>query len=154
MHARCYNPEADGYEHYGGKGIQVCRRWCSIFNFLEDMGHPPAGMSIDRVDSNGDYTPENCHWSTQEQQNENTSRNRFVAYDGREQTIKAWAREFDLNPKCLSERLRRGWDVERAMTTPTSRSYEEGRSIHNATTKSYWKENGARYKVNAKRKRD
>ena len=149
MHARCYNPEDPNFYRYGARGIQVCRRWNSVFNFLEDMGHPPQGMSIDRIDNDGDYTPENCHWATQEQQNENTSRNRYVTFDGREQTIKAWAKEFDLNPRCLSERLRRGWDVERAMTTPTARNYAEGRTLHNDKTKAQWAKKGAQYRANA-----
>jgi hypothetical protein len=153
MHARCYNPECPVYSHYGGRGIQVCRRWNSIFNFLEDMGHPPVGMSIDRRDNDGDYTPENCRWATQEQQNENTSRNRYIAWGGRELTIKGWAKELDLNPKSLSERLRRGWSIERALTTPTARGYQEGRSIHNAATKANWQANGARYRANASARR-
>ena len=149
MHQRCYNPENQSFPYYGGRGIGVCHRWNSVFNFLEDMGHPPKGMSIDRKDNDADYSPENCHWVNQEAQNSNTRRNRYVVWDGREQTIKAWAKELDLNPRAISERLRRGWTIERALTTPTPRSYQEGRDIHKASAKACWDANGARYRANA-----
>lgn len=149
MHQRCYNPENQSYPYYGGRGIGVCHRWSSVFNFLEDMGHPPKGMSIDRKDNNADYSPDNCHWVNQEAQNSNTRRNRYLVWDGREQTIKAWAKELDLNPRAISDRLRRGWSIERALTTPTPRKYEEGRRIHNEAARYQWELRGEKYRANA-----
>ena len=146
MHRRCNNPADPHYDRYGGRGIQVCQRWNSIHAFLEDMGHPPAGMTLDRVDNEGNYEPGNCRWATQEQQNENTCRNRFVEWQGRQQTIKAWGQELDLNPRQISERLRRGWTVERALTTPTPRGFEEGRTRHCEEAKRLWAKNGRRYR--------
>ena len=153
MHSRCYNPTSASFIHYGGRGIQVCNRWNNVVNFLEDMGHPPQGMSIDRINNDGNYTPENCRWATQEEQNSNTSRNRYVTWRGREQTIKAWAMELDLNPKSISERLNRGWTVERALTTPTPRKYEEGRRLHIESNRLQWVKNGRRYRANSRARR-
>ena len=118
MLRRCYTPTTVGFHYYGGRGISVCERWRASFeNFMVDMGkRPSAKYSLDRIDVNGNYEPDNCRWATVQQQATNTRRNHLVTYQGRTQTISEWGQEMDLNKETLRTRLERGWDIEEAFT--------------------------------------
>lgn len=97
---RCLNPRAPAYRHYGGRGITICDRWLSFENFLADMGKRPSkDHSINRVDNNGPYSPENCIWATWLEQNNNHSKNRWLEHDGLKMTMAQWARRLGINYK-------------------------------------------------------
>src|SRR5262245_20287289 len=76
MMQRCYNPNKINYKNYGGRGIKVCIRWHNFENFLADMGERPAGKSLDRINNDGSYTPENTRWATSTEQGNNKRNNR------------------------------------------------------------------------------
>ncbi len=106
MKSRCYNPYFTGYKHYGGRGIKVCVEWENSFpQFLMDMGVPPKGLSLDRIDVNGDYCKENCRWATPKEQANNTRSTTFV--NGR--PLQIVAEEAGLNPRTLHYRVKANW---------------------------------------------
>lgn len=105
MRQRCLNPSSKRYKDYGGRGIKVCERWALFANFLADMGERPEGLSLDRRNNGGDYTPDNCYWATAAQQASNTRQNRWIEWDGIRDTLSGWARRCDCDPSTVSDRL-------------------------------------------------
>jgi len=119
MRCRCNNKKHKRYASYGGRGIKVCERWGSYEAFLEDMGLRPDGLSIDRIDNDGDYSPDNCRWATVSQQNKNTRYTRLFSFHGRSQTLDDWAKEYGIPRTTLATRVDlREWDFETALTAP------------------------------------
>lgn len=121
MHQRCRNTNILVYKDYGGRGIRVCERWKSFEAFYEDMGDPPSGYSLDRIDNSGNYEPGNCRWATWTQQNRNTRATILVAYDGAMVPLMELADRFNIPHSRLRQRLNRGWDISLALTAPTRR---------------------------------
>lgn len=116
MIGRCDNSKNLDYYLYGGRGIKICERWKTFENFLADMGERPPGTSLDRENSNGDYEPENCRWSTPTEQANNRRNSALITFDGRIQTLSEWSKEVKIGRATLDQRLKRGWTVEKAFT--------------------------------------
>lgn len=118
---RCHNPNNSSFERYGGKGIRVCDRWRhSYAAFYEDMGEPPPGFTLDRIDNSKGYSPENCRWASTKQQANNSSKARIITFNGKSMNVTEWAKFLGMTQGALSERLEK-WPVEKALTLPKRR---------------------------------
>lgn len=117
MLSRCRNPKNSYYQNYGGRGVAVCERWADFANFLEDMGEKPsASHSLDRIDADGNYDPENCRWATPQEQARNRRSNHLLTLDGKTQCVQAWADEYGIHQSRICNRLAAGWDIATAIT--------------------------------------
>ena len=116
MKVRCGNPNFSDYASYGGRGIKVCDRWRGSFeNFLADMGEPPIGTSIDRINNDGHYEPGNCRWAKNETQQRNKRANRFLTYDGKTLCQKDWSDLTGIPESTIAYRVKVGWPLDRAL---------------------------------------
>ena len=106
MVRRCTKPAATQFAHYGGRGILICERWKAFENFFADMGPRPAGRSLDRIDVNGNYEPDNCRWVTQQEQSSNTRVNRYITAYGVRMTLSQWADAIGVKRPTFHKRLR------------------------------------------------
>lgn len=109
--------------NYGGRGISVCGHWRYSFkNFYVDMGDLPfPGATLDRINNNSEYSPENCRWATMREQANNTRRNHYLHFAGQTLTLSQWARKLGFPPYVLWKRLSRGWSVSKTLTRPLGR---------------------------------
>jgi hypothetical protein len=120
MIKRCTDRKNHAYSDYGGRGITVCERWLKIENFLTDMGKKPEShYSIERIDNNGVYEPSNCKWATPKEQSCNRRSNIYLTHNGEELTISQWESKLGFNKDVVRKRLRRGWSIGKALTTPS-----------------------------------
>lgn len=124
MRERCYVPCVGGYKNYGGRGIKVCDEWNASFeNFMEwayANGYK-ENLSLDRIDVNGNYEPNNCRWVTFLEQANNKRTSHFLEYNGEIKTITEWSRITGINKNTLLSRVTKyGWSVERALNTKTN----------------------------------
>lgn len=117
MRDRCSNPRNASYKDYGARGITVCERWESFDNFMADMGIKPAGMSIERIENDGNYAPGNCIWADKRVQANNRRSSKIIKYKGAEYTMSELAAKFDIRLGTLWHRLKSGWDIEDALHT-------------------------------------
>lgn len=122
MIQRCTNIKASGYLDYGGRGITVCDVWRNDFKEFYDWalvnGYDDT-MTIDRIDVNGNYCPDNCRWTTKLKQANNKRNNRMLTFGGSTHTLAEWSDITGIKQATLFARLKKGWTIERALTTPT-----------------------------------
>lgn len=106
---RCYSPKAKQYKDYGGRGIKVCDAWWHDYKqFYADMGDCPPGLTIERRDNDGDYSPENCYWATRQEQQRNRRNTIKVTVEGKEYLAMDLATIADIKTDCLVERVKKG----------------------------------------------
>ncbi len=119
MMGRCYNSQSKAYANYGGRGIRVCDRWHDPVQFCSDMGpRPSAEHSIDRIDNDGNYEPENCRWATKKQQMNNRRVSRKITHNGQTRTVAKWAADLGIGWHIIAQRISRGWTTKEAIETP------------------------------------
>lgn len=125
MKYRCYNPNSDEYQYYGERGICLCEEWnddFSIFyNWAINHGYKD-NLTIDRINVNGNYEPNNCRWTTMKVQENNKRNNRILAFQGKEQTVTQWSEELGINRETIYYRLKSGWSVEDILLKPVKSS--------------------------------
>jgi len=116
---RCNNPHSHAFKNYGGRGVSVCKEWDKFENFYSwGMSHGyRKGLSIDRIDVNGNYEPKNCRWADRLQQANNTRRTKFIEYNGEKHATAEWARKLGLSRRGFASRIA-NMTIEDAMTRP------------------------------------
>ena len=124
MLSRCYCKGRNDYSRYGGRGITVCDRWRLFENFLSDMGECPQGMSLDRINNDGNYEPDNCRWVSHKEQMNNMSRNRKFTLNGVTKTLQQWSEYLGVHKTTLGSRANKGWPIEKILSPSTLRNDE------------------------------
>lgn len=125
MKARCYNSNSPKYKDYGGRGIAVYQEWRDSFEAFRDWATTNGyteGLSLDRIDVDGNYEPDNCRWSDMKTQARNRRSSRYITFNGETLTIAAWAERIGINKFTISNRLASGWSVEKALMTPVKKA--------------------------------
>lgn len=120
---RCRNPNNPSYHNYGGRGVTVCSAWAKGFeNFQKDMGQRPEGMTLDRINNKGNYTPSNCQWATIKEQCNNKRTNVYVVVEGRRFTLQTLAEHYGIDYRTINSRYRkqslRGKDLIQPVPKP------------------------------------
>lgn len=125
MKQRCCNPRHKRYAKWGGRGITICDRWLDSFaNFLADMGPKPSDKhTIDRIDNDGGYSPENCRWALPVEQSSNMRTNVRYTFKGETLTMSQWIKKLGFRRGTLERRLSFGWSVDKAFSTPPQQEW-------------------------------
>ena len=129
MMDRCYRKTAKNYKFYGGRGITACEEWHEPENFAKwasESGYK-KGLWLDRIDTNGDYCPENCKWSTPQEQANNRRNNNVLTYRGESHTLAEWARILGVKKSLIKTRVWYGWSPERVIEQEVERHERKAR---------------------------
>jgi hypothetical protein len=121
MIGRCSNPQNTAYDNYGGRGISVCEKWQDFIGFYEDMGDAPEGLTLDRINNELGYSPENCRWASRVEQSRNRRNVRQITIDGESAPLAEWASRYGINLATAWLRIKKGWSDEAAIKTPIIR---------------------------------
>ena len=130
MYCRCYYPTTNQYKNYGGRGIKVCEQWKHIegfvrfYNWAINNGYEDH-LSLDRIDNNGDYCPENCRWVTKKEQSNHRTNNVLYTFNGETKTSKQWCEIYGISQTTFRDRLNRGWSLEQALTISTKGTHRK-----------------------------
>lgn len=115
MKDRCNNPNRKDYHRYGGRGIGVCERWLSFENFLADMGEPPEGKTLDRLDNDKGYSPDNCAWRSRKEQVHNSTRIKHITIGDVTKPLSTWLALYGTSRNQYYSRLRKGYSEIQAL---------------------------------------
>lgn len=116
MKTRCERTNSRYFKDYGARGIKICQRWQDFSVFLADMGQPPEGFTLDRIDNDKGYEPGNVRWADRKAQANNRRSNRLIEHDGRTQTLQQWANETGVKRATIAHRLDSGWTEAKALS--------------------------------------
>lgn len=126
MKTRCYNAKSQFYHRYGGRGITMCEEWRNDFqvfyNWAMSNGYSDE-LTIDRIDNNGNYEPDNCRWVDNRTQAVNKRTNHLVTIEGVTKSLKEWSEIFCINYQTVQDRLKRGWSEEKALKSPVQTKF-------------------------------
>jgi len=128
MIQRCQNLGYGNYYNYGGRGINVCKKWKNSFvSFLEDMKEKPfKNAQLDRINSDGDYEPGNCRWVSCKENSRNRRNNLVIEWNDQKKTLSEWSEVLNINKNTLRDRIySTKWTLEEAMSTPTLKKGEK-----------------------------
>lgn len=116
MKSRCYNPKSQRFYTHGARGITVCDEWKDSFDtFIKDMGEKPTGLTLDRIDNDGNYCPLNCRWATPKEQANNRSNNISITFNNETKTVSEWSIALGISHSALMKRLC-NWSLEDSLT--------------------------------------
>lgn len=130
MISRCYHENNPGYPQYGARGIQVCNEWRDFWNFVkwsDSIGGKPDGYSLDRIDVNGNYCPENCRWADDETQQNNKRTNQYLTYNGETLSLSQWSRKLGVSRWAIQYRFMQGWSAKDILEIPLNHRKDEYR---------------------------
>lgn len=135
LRQRCMNPKCKDWRNYGGRGIEICDQWKNDFaRFYADMGpRPSSAHSIDRINNDGPYSPENCRWATRQEQNKNRRDSIYVEHAGKRLMLADWSEITGIGEETIRYRIKAGWTAAEALMIPPGTKGKFHRKARNAS---------------------